>query len=558
MLQKLSNVVRYLVPVFVLSVLVVPIVLDYTLNLSILAVDEYTIGVYSIFILLYFITQFSFAYLNQAQKRYLKSDGPTDPDHDSKTINISVVGYREDPAYFKQCLQSVLDCSSKTANFNRLFVVIDGNDPDDLYMRDIFFEIFPLESCIHVALDDLPSNHTGDGPSSDIEMDDYPLSNTVLNCINGHKFVCVTQPHAGKRQALYTAFKMSILENQYLSSNVKAIFCNDSDTVVSKDTAIQLYKCLKYDNVGASTGALRMLNLYDSFVTFLVGVRYWFAFFVERGYQSFNKCVLCVSGPIGMYKLECIEPILNSWVNQTFLNRECTYGDDRHLTIKILALGKQVVFNPLAWSSTETPKTFYRFYKQQIRWAKSSYREFLWNLTCVHLHSVFMTVDLTYQSVYSFVVLFLLVLIIIHGDFFVIGVYFTSVFLIGLLKGAYASLRERNPEYLFFSAYGLLFFSVILPARIFALLTMYDISWGTSSRKVVSNALGLDVVFLFFYYVALGAGLGYSLYSNVVKFLDNPDLSFIWIIIPLCLFSVASLILFVYLRFKRAQMRGSP
>ena len=93
-------------------------------------------------------------------------------------------------------------------------------------------------------------------------------------------------------------------------------------------------------NIGAICGNLSIYNKYDSVIAFLTSIRYWYAFHLERAYQSLTGSVLCVSGPIGMYRLSYIEQILKDWRGQTFLGKLCSYGDDRHLTNKILSLGK--------------------------------------------------------------------------------------------------------------------------------------------------------------------------------------------------------------------------
>ena len=540
-----SIIIRLCIVFLLLSVIIVPIVLQQVYNIGIGNSAGYYFSFYSIVLFAYVFIQFVFSIINNKRQTYLNLNDELDNEHDSKKINICVIGYRENPIYFKQCLESALVCAEKTPNFNKLYIIIDGQDPEDIYMKELFLSVFKNDA-IHINLDTLPSKTKSDDESLDF-IDE-------ISEIQFKKFVCITQPHAGKRHGLYTAFKFSILENKILNKNIKSIFCNDSDTVMGEESANELYKCLRSEKVGASTGVLRMLNLYDSPVSFLVGVRYWFAFYIERAYQSFNKAVLCVSGPIGMYKLSEIEPIIDEWVNQTFMGKECTYGDDRHLTVKILENGKQIVFTPKSISKTETPDTLFRFYKQQIRWAKSSYREFFWNLKCIHKHSLWMTVDLTYQSIYSFVVLGVMFYILLSGSFYTMGLYFLSIFGVGFVKGIYASIYERNPEYLFFASYGIIFLFVIIPARLFAMINMYDISWGTSSRLHISDKLGSDFIFLIFWYITFGSIIGYSLYNSTMNYLSDPTLypnNNYWFFVSSIIIFVSSFVLLkLYLRFK--------
>lgn len=539
---------RIFIVLFLISIIVIPLVLQVVYNYNLTNGTLYYFSFYSIVIFTYIFIQFVFSILNNKKQLYLKSNGDIDESHDTKKVNICVVGYKEDPVYYRQCLESALVCSKKTPNFNRLYVIIDGQDNEDIYMKDLFLSIFKTDS-IYINLDKLPSQTKSDDESLDF--------NTDISLIQDKKFVCITQPHGGKRHGLYTAFKFSILENKIFNKNIKAIFCNDSDTVMGEESANELYKCLRYENIGASTGVLHMLNFYDSPISFLVGIRYWFAFHLERAYQSFNKAVLCVSGPIGMYKLDQIEPIIDEWVNQTFMGKECTYGDDRHLTVKILEQGKEIVFTPKSISKTETPDTLFRFYKQQIRWAKSSYREFLWNIKCVHKHSLWMTVDLTYQSLYSFIVLGFMFYILLTGSFYTIGLYFLSLFIVGFAKGLYASIYERNLEYLFFASYGVIFLLVIIPARLFAMVNMYDISWGTSSRLHVSDKFGSEFIFLIVWYICFGSCIGYSIYNSTVEYLLHPTLyptnNYWFFVSSILVFVLSFVLLKIYLRFRSAK-----
>lgn len=63
---------------------------------------------------------------------------------------------------------------------------------------------------------------------------------------------------------------------------------------------------------------------------------------VERACQSAFGCVGCLSGPLGLYKTSDLISILGPWILQSFLGKETTFGDDRHLSNRILSLGHKV------------------------------------------------------------------------------------------------------------------------------------------------------------------------------------------------------------------------
>ena len=84
---------------------------------------------------------------------------------------------------------------------------------------------------------------------------------------------------------------------------------------------------------------MQILNKYDSWISFLSSVRYWMAFNVERACQSYFGCVQCISGPLGMYRNSLLQQFLEDWYHQKFLGSKCSFGDDRHLTNRVLSLG---------------------------------------------------------------------------------------------------------------------------------------------------------------------------------------------------------------------------
>ena len=143
------------------------------------------------------------------------------------------------------------------------------------------------------------------------------------------------------------------------------------------------------------TGDVRIWNKKESFLARMSALRYWFAFkyvpdshvvvlvsdhlpSVERACQSGFGCVGCLSGPLGLYKVSDLMTILGPWILQSFLGKETTFGDDRHLTNRILSLGHKTGYTHLAFCDSDTPAGYVRWVKQQTRWSKSFFREAFW------------------------------------------------------------------------------------------------------------------------------------------------------------------------------------
>ena len=128
-----------------------------------------------------------------------------------------------------------------------------------------------------------------------------------------NQFVCLMQKWGGKREVMYTAFKV-------LKEKADYVQVCDSDTLLDSRAMLELAWILdSQPNTGAVGGDVQIWNSGDSFVSFLSSLRYWMAFNIERACQSYFGCVSCISGPIGLYRMSLINKIVDLWSDQRFL-----------------------------------------------------------------------------------------------------------------------------------------------------------------------------------------------------------------------------------------------
>lgn len=481
-------------------VLVIPIILQYIYGWNVFFwIDDktYNISVYGFYLLGYMILQFIFAAINNTKKVTDKRSGQV-----ISKVNLMIVGYREDRNYFRMCLESIRTAVNNIVNLNKVYIIIDGKHTEDKYMVDIFFDVFNDTSrrIKHINLDSL-------------DIEDEILTLDMLQ-VKDNDIICITQAHGGKRRAMMTGFRFTLLENTLFHTGIDSIFCTDSDTVITPECVSEMYRHFTTDKIGAIAGNLGIYNRYDSLVSFMSSVRYWYAFNLERAYQSLTGSVLCVSGPIGMYKVSYLEMIIDAWNEQKFLGKTCTYGDDRHLTNKILGLEKNVIYVPSAYAETETPSSWYRFFKQQTRWNKSAFREFFWNVAILDKHSLFMTVDLVYVLIYPYIVMGYLQYILWYKTVFELGFYTSIVLLLGVVKSIYGSVTSGRYENMFYFLYSFVYITSVFPAKIWALINISDNSWGTSSRKILSHDVSFDIIVPILWNLILVTGLGYNLWNS--------------------------------------------
>jgi hyaluronan synthase/N-acetylglucosaminyltransferase len=346
------------------------------------------------------------------------------------TVSVVIPTYREDPALLRACLASIAN-----QNYRNIVQVILSNDGGDPIAGKIFEDV---------------SRITG-----------------------GWGWIYLDNDHRGKRDAMYSGFRVAKGE---------VIVCMDSDTVIDSEAIGELIKPLACEEVGCATGNIRVLNRDSNILTTLADLRYWLAFNLERAAQSYFGVMTCVSGPLGAYKRTTIEQIKDSFVTQKFLGAPCTYGDDRHLTNLVLSLGLKSVYVPQAKAETESPDRFKVWYKQQLRWSRSFFREFLIGLKWIHKHNFWLAFDMTYQATFPFFLgtnIAVMFYLAFNGMEELLLLWISLLAFFGLIRSMYGVVCTRDLRFFQFTGYAILYVAVLLPMKLYALATLWNRSWGT-------------------------------------------------------------------------------
>ncbi|KAG2218534.1 hypothetical protein INT45_013972 [Circinella minor] len=524
---------------------VVPAIVGYALHLHVTRHSFWALGVYGTVVFCFILLQLTFASLNryllwrfrkrepppissrsdnnndttikqeqdhQHPKLYNMNHGQLQDDQQQKRrkatkVGLAVVGYREEPMLFAQCLESIQRLEYPDPI--KIVVVVDGKDPQDHEMATIFEKAFPGNHPV-VVLPHLLSDPEGEEVNNMLKNEKHhqnqslPLESVVDNTSSSSssdstlqikkqqgiilptdtRAVCYLQPHRGKRHAMYTAFRV------LMAAGCDAVMSTDSDTRFDPQALIELERALYWhEDIGAAAGDVRIWNSGDGLLSFMSSLRYWMAFNIERAAQSFNRCVTCVSGPMGLYRTSVLAEVLDDWIKQRFLGMECTYGDDRHLTNRVLLRGHRVVYTHYAYCETETPTQFLRWFKQQTRWSKSFYRELIWNARSLHKHSPWMAAELFYQGVYPFVLLFSIFYILWAHAPLVLAVWLVSLIAIASIKTIYSMIVSRSIRFLAFPLYSIYYLMGLVPAKMWALVSLWDVGWGTSARSAAERKL---------------------------------------------------------------------
>ena len=93
------------------------------------------------------------------------------------------------------------------------------------------------------------------------------------------------------------------------------------------------------------------------------------------------------------YRRSLLDELWEGYLGQTFAGVRCTNGDDLHLTNLVLATGRQVLFEPRAIASTSVPRSLGQYLRQQLRWNRSFYRELRWTFSGIRSRHPYLALD---------------------------------------------------------------------------------------------------------------------------------------------------------------------
>lgn len=435
--------------------------------------DIFYLTGYGIMSIGYYLTTTAFAYLNRSSvDKHAKKCMMAHPESFyAPSVSVHVVGYREHPEYFRKCLESVRNLAYP--NIKSVIVVVDGNDMDDIYMADLAREAFGSRAT-SVDLDFLPSesNQTIGGEHLVTQETGMP------------PVFVVTQPQAGKREAIYTAYKIS-------ESLEATFFVNtDSDTMLDTRAVDELvYMTMGDDDVDAVAGRLEIFNR-TNWLAHLTAARYFLAFNIERASQGYHGVVGCISGPLGLYRVAAVRLIVDEWVHQAFMGKKCTFGDDRHMTNKLLSTGAKIRYTHRSFAETETPTAYARFVAQQTRWSKSYWRELFIQSGWATRHWYLM-METVYGVLFPALITVTILTVIFTRTWLSHGAILVVSFVMPMIRCLVVFvLFDRNQVVFLGVLYPLMYFSTLLPVKFVALFTMGQNNWGTSSRKKIVSDYG--------------------------------------------------------------------
>jgi hyaluronan synthase len=424
--EQRETFLRILWSTTVAAGIVAVVAAGYILRAHVFTIGVYSLSFYGFFTTTHFVAQLLFAAMNQ--KSWAEKENTSAVRQYEPTVSVVIPTFKEDPDLLRACL-----ASKASQTYPNIVQVIFSNDGGDQSAGEIFQEV----------------------------------------ARGKQGWVYLFNEHSGKRGAMYSGFNVVIGD---------VIICMDSDTLIDVGAIGELIKPLASADVACTTGNVRVLNRDTNMLTRLTDLRYWLSFNLERAAQSYFGVMTCVSGVLGAYKRTVIEQLKDPWVTQQFLGNPCTYGDDRHLTNLVLSRGLKSVYVPGSLAETDAPDRLLVWSKQQLRWSRSFFREFLIGLRWLHKHNIWLAFDLMYQATFPFFLaanLAILLYLAITGTVAPFLLWIPALLFFGLIRACYGAILTRDVRFFQFILYGALYIPIVLPLKLYAVGSLWNPTWGT-------------------------------------------------------------------------------
>ncbi|GLS32296.1 beta-1,4-N-acetylglucosaminyltransferase NodC [Mesorhizobium albiziae] len=360
------------------------------------------------------------------------------------SVDVIVPCYNEDPRTLSACLTSI--ASQQYAGKLQVYVIDDGSANRDAVV-----------------------------PVHDTYARD-PRFNFIL-----------LRKNVGKRKAQITAIRRSSGD---LVLNI------DSDTTIASDVITKLARKMRNPAIGAAMGQLTASNRRDTWLTRLIDMEYWLACNEERAAQARFGAVMCCCGPCAMYRRSALVSLLDEYETQLFRGKPSDFGEDRHLTILMLKAGFQTEYVADAIAATVVPDRLVPYLRQQLRWARSTYRDTLLGLHLLPSLDGYLTLDVVGQN-FGPLLLALSVLTGIAELAFTGTVPWWTVLMIAsmtLIRCSVAAFRARELRFFGFALHTFIHVFLIIPVKAYALCTLSNSDWLSRKIPTVPNGENKQVI----------------------------------------------------------------
>lgn len=272
-------------------------------------------------------------------------------------------------------------------------------------------------------------------------------------------------------------------------SRAPIVVCMDSDSRLTPDALRYAVHHFNDPNVGAVAGNVKVINRHNIW-TKLQALEYIEGLNIVRKAQAFFRSVNVIPGPMGIFRRTAIEGT-GGYDSDTF-------AEDFDMTVKILAAGWKINYEPKAVAFTEAPEELLDIIKQRYRWTRGVLQALRKQRHLLTHSSGTITTPLSlwymifeglvWPAMNIFANLFFVYIALFFGMTKLLVMWWILLTILDLLIAMHAILMEHEDMSLaLYSVFYRFFYILIIDVtKLFATLEELiglDMSWGKLARK---------------------------------------------------------------------------
>jgi poly-beta-1,6 N-acetyl-D-glucosamine synthase len=262
----------------------------------------------------------------------------------------------------------------------------------------------------------------------------------------------------------------------------------DADSRLSPNALRACVRHFEDPAVGAVAGNIKVANR-ENLATRLQAIEYIQGLALERRAQSAVHAVSVIGGPLGVFRRSALAEV-GGYDSDTF-------AEDRDVTLKLLARGWSVTYEPDAEAWAESPSRWLDLLSQRYRWTRGTMQAVV-----KHRHALlqvrerpgmslslwYMAADCLLMPLFSvFMLLYFGWLAVAHGSNEYLFLWWTQCALFDVAVTCYCIALDREDAALVPHALALRFYSVFTDvAKLLATfeeLFAVEMSWGKLKRE---------------------------------------------------------------------------
>jgi cellulose synthase/poly-beta-1,6-N-acetylglucosamine synthase-like glycosyltransferase len=205
--------------------------------------------------------------------------------------------------------------------------------------------------------------------------------------------------------------KTKTILNALAMSKAEVVTIVDSDTLLHPRAIKELMACLADPRLGGVGGPASVRNPNDNALTNFQVYLYYLGFQLGKTIENSTRTVGVIGGYLFAIRRTLFEEIRPALEARNWFGVKVKDGEDRFITHQILLRGHGTYMDMSANCWTTVPNTFSKYWGQQLRWRRTTIRDFFYTIRRIPQHAN----ELGMMSLYVFVLTPVIILVgIIH------------------------------------------------------------------------------------------------------------------------------------------------